>query len=55
MGKEHEQECGNGVIEEETKKKKGLALLIHDLKQKELIPLKILFFLLLAGECIFLI
>lgn len=31
------------------RKKKGIALIVHDYRQKELIPIKILAFLLQAG------
>ena len=51
MSEEREQECG---IEEETMRKKGLALILQDLKQKELIPLKMIFFLLMGGKRMFL-
>ena len=35
---------------DEEPKKKGLALLIHDLKQKELIPVKILYFAMFSSK-----
>ena len=31
-------------------KKKGLALIVHDLKQKRLIPIKIIFFFIVSGK-----
>ena len=34
----------------ETEKKKGLALLIHDLKQRKLIPIKILSLIVFSGK-----
>ena len=34
-------------------KKKGVALIVHDSRQKELIPIKILAFLLQAGTILF--
>lgn len=36
----------------ETEKKKGLALLIYDLKQRKLIPIKILSLIVYSGESI---
>ena len=36
-------------VDEDEPKKKGMALIKHDLKQKELIPIKLLKFLILAS------
>ena len=36
-------------IDQDEPKKKGMALIVHDFKQKELIPIKILKFLILSS------
>ena len=38
------------TVDESEKKKKGWALIVHDFKQKELIPIKILSFAILASN-----
>lgn len=40
----------SGILSE---KKKGWALLVYDLKQKKLIPIKILFFLIISSNSFF--
>ena len=40
----------NGTFNIKKDKKKGLALLIYDLKQPKLIPIKILTFIILSGN-----
>ena len=39
----------NVTLDEDEPKKKGLALLAHDFRQKQLIPIKIISFLILAS------
>lgn len=43
-------EDGKQQIDEEEAKKKGMALIIHDFKQKPLIPVKILFFVMFSSK-----
>lgn len=49
-----EENGEKGIAEESEIKKKGKALLIYDLKQRKLIPTKILFFVVLSSKfCLF--
>ena len=45
--------AGDSKSANDDDKKKGLALLAHDLKQKPLVPVKILFALIMASEWLF--
>jgi len=44
------QQMDTATVDESEKKKKGWALIVHDFKQKELIPIKILSFAILASK-----